>query len=115
MPYALWKCLWLIIDPSITFVKLPIGIRGAESKHEDAPPIPLEPGDVLLLITDGVWEESGPSGERFGKDRLIESFIRVADGSPRETVESIQKEVCAFTQGALRKDDFTIVAIKRVG
>ena len=93
---------------------LPLGILGSASTHEEPPARHLEVGDVLLLITDGVWEEKDPSGQRFGKDRLMKLFARVAGGCAQEIVDAIQGEVERFIEGTPRKDDFTLIAIKRV-
>jgi len=92
----------------------PIGILGKDAQHVEGSPRAIGVGDVLLLTTDGVWEEVNPSKERFGRKRLREVLSRVALNTAREIVEAIQKEVFLFTRGAERKDDFTMVAIKRV-
>ena len=43
----------------------------------------LEPGDYLLLYTDGIIEARSPSGEEFGVDRLTDFTIKaIADGLP---------------------------------
>jgi sigma-B regulation protein RsbU (phosphoserine phosphatase) len=94
---------------------LPLGILGRDSQHVPGAVSPLDAGDVLLLTTDGVWEETDTEGNRFGKERLTEVFRRWAGAPAQGIVESIHAEVAAFTRGRDRKDDFTLVAVKRVG
>ena len=92
---------------------LPLGILGLEAPPVEPQCRRIEPGDALLLSTDGVWEEVNTSQERFGKKRLLEVFRRSAGGSAAEIVEAVKAEFSRFTRGAERKDDFTLVVIKR--
>jgi sigma-B regulation protein RsbU (phosphoserine phosphatase) len=75
--------------------------------------IVLQPGDCVVMFTDGVSEAMDPSGREFGLDRLIEAFQ--AQGAPagaREVVERVQKAVAAFASGAELADDLTCVALQ---
>lgn len=94
---------------------LPLGILGASGTHTEAAPIAVEVGDALLLSTDGVWEGSGLSGERFGRDRLIAAFKGAAGGTASQIIQCIQDEVFRFTRGVESKDDLTMLVIKRTG
>jgi sigma-B regulation protein RsbU (phosphoserine phosphatase) len=91
---------------------LPAGMMEGWS-YDVATARPLEPGDVLLLTTDGVWEGKNRAGERFGKPRLKEALALHAGGAPQDLVDAILKTVEAYAQGILHPDDFTVVAIKR--
>ena len=93
---------------------LPLGIMGGASTHSTVAPIPFGARDALLLVSDGVWEGTDINGQRFGRKRLAEVFARVADESAPRIVERLQEEVFAFTRGVARKDDFTILVVKRV-
>jgi len=93
---------------------LPLGILGAGADHREEPAVPMEPGDALLLFTDGLWEEVNATGERFGKERLVETLVEVAAAPAARIIDAIQERVFAFTQGVERKDDLTLVCIKRV-
>ncbi|MFW2368125.1 MAG: SpoIIE family protein phosphatase [Desulforhopalus sp.] len=72
----------------------------------------LEPGQIITLMTDGIWEGCNKSGEMFGKER-VKKIIR---SNNTETSESILEEILAeyegFTRGAVREDDLTLVVIK---
>ncbi len=74
----------------------------------------LEPGDVLLLTTDGVWEAANSNAERFGKDRLRAALSEAADGSAQQIVDTILKSVEGYTAGVPHPDDITLVVLKRL-
>lgn len=69
----------------------------------------LEPGDMLLLYTDGVIDARGPE-DRFGEARLGEA-LRGAD-RPDEAIERVQRAVDSFHTGPLN-DDMAMVAVLR--
>ena len=92
---------------------LPVGMI-AGAAYEVGTVAPLEPGDVFLLTTDGVWEATNAGGERFGKDRLGEILRHAAGGSPREVIDAILKSVESYTGGLVHPDDSTLLVLKRV-
>ncbi len=72
----------------------------------------LEKGDLLLLYTDGITDAPNGQGELFGVERLME-FLREAENeAPQEIVESLLREVDQFSQGAVRYDDLTAIALR---
>lgn len=77
----------------------------------------MEPGDRLLLYTDGVTEAmEAKSRDEFGGDRLADVFRREATGgaTPQPLLASVQAAVTSFTKGARQHDDITLVVIERV-
>jgi sigma-B regulation protein RsbU (phosphoserine phosphatase) len=74
----------------------------------------LEPGDVLILFSDGVTEAPDPRGEEFGEERLAELVAGMRDRPAAEIVEAINSAVAAFTEGAPAADDITVVAVRRL-
>ena len=73
----------------------------------------LQPGDILVIFTDGISEAWGANDEEFGEDRLAELVRDNASLSATELEELIQKEVDTFTDGAPATDDKTIIVVKR--
>jgi phosphoserine phosphatase RsbU/P len=72
----------------------------------------LEPGQTLVLYTDGVTEAVNCRGEEFGRDHLIKV---VAEGSylpARQLIDFIYSKVLDFTEGHGADDDITFVIIK---
>jgi sigma-B regulation protein RsbU (phosphoserine phosphatase) len=72
----------------------------------------LAPGDILVLYTDGVTEAFGRDGEMFGTERL-DGAIRDAGSDPEAVVSLVQRRLDAFTGGADRVDDQTMVVLRR--
>jgi sigma-B regulation protein RsbU (phosphoserine phosphatase) len=75
--------------------------------------VELKPGDQLVLYTDGVTDSRAPSGERFGRPRLIETLERTRGHTAHELVAAVRDAVSAFRQSMDPVDDVTIVAIGR--
>jgi phosphoserine phosphatase RsbU/P len=75
--------------------------------------VELMPGDQLVLYTDGVTDSRAPSGERFGKVRLIDTLERNRGLTAHELVAAVRDGVAAFRRTMDPVDDVTIVAIGR--
>jgi sigma-B regulation protein RsbU (phosphoserine phosphatase) len=76
--------------------------------------IKMEPGDILVLYSDGVTEAVNPSDEDFGETRLGELVASLKDRPAIEIVNAIHAAVAGFTQGAPAADDITVVIARRV-
>ncbi|HKZ78033.1 MAG TPA: GAF domain-containing SpoIIE family protein phosphatase [Pyrinomonadaceae bacterium] len=72
----------------------------------------LAPGDLLVLYTDGLTEALNPEGEEFGKERLEQAVRKASHLSARELIQTVQKEVFAWTDGKGATDDVTYFVIK---
>jgi serine phosphatase RsbU (regulator of sigma subunit) len=89
----------------------PLGLAGpfapgARKVHESK----LEPGDCVLLYTDGVVEARGADGAEFGLDRFTDFIIRsnAAGQRPAEVLRLLIEAVLEYQCDRLR-DDATIV------
>lgn len=74
--------------------------------------IPFEEGDRLLLFTDGVLDAKDPSGERYGRERLLALLRNPASGA-EELQESIFAGLDGFRQGTPAPDDATTLVLER--
>lgn len=74
----------------------------------------LEPGDTLVLYSDGLTEAANPEEEEFGRERLAE-VCRENRSQPPETIAaSIDAALEAFVEGEPYGDDRTVVILSRL-
>ena len=76
-------------------------------------PVKMEPGDALLLYTDGVTEARGGGGDLFGQERLESVLAVAAQAEPEAILDKVRGALRDFTGGAKNNDDVTMVAVKR--
>jgi phosphoserine phosphatase len=74
----------------------------------------MDPGDVLGLISDGIYEYEDESGEQFGQQRVAEIVSNCEDLNAQELVNEILRAVRSFGGLAPQADDITIVLAKRM-
>jgi len=72
----------------------------------------LEPGDLLLAITDGVTEARSPAGRLYGEDSLL-GIVEAAPAAARALLERIVAAVRAYEAGTEPMDDLTMLAVRR--
>jgi phosphoserine phosphatase RsbU/P len=72
----------------------------------------IDPGQALVLYTDGVTEAMNSALDEFGRERLVESVKRCRHLSAREMIESIHRDVINWTDGHGAHDDVTFFIIK---
>lgn len=75
----------------------------------------IEPGDLLLLYSDGVTEAQSIKGAFFGETRLQGLVQRWAPAGPAAVVDRIEQEVRAFTGDRRLADDVTCIALQACG
>jgi phosphoserine phosphatase RsbU/P len=74
----------------------------------------MEPGDCLLLYTDGVNEAANVEGDEFGLDRLESCFRQAAARGSAAILEEVQAAVKQHVQHCPQSDDITLIAIQRI-
>ena len=77
--------------------------------------VTLEPGDCLLLYTDGVNEAVDPADQQFGEERLAETVSALAPAGAAAVVDGIVNALNDFTGGGHQRDDITLVVLRRPG
>jgi len=88
----------------------PLGIemtRPYEAEH-----LAVNPGDCLLLYSDGILEARNGVNEQFGLERLKAAFSATRGENAFTTRNRILQELDRFVKGVPRRDDVTVVAIK---
>lgn len=73
----------------------------------------IEPGDVLVLYSDGITEAENPEGRAFEEAGLEAVLTRVAAGNPNEIGAAILASVEIYAADARLADDLTTLVVKR--
>ncbi len=75
--------------------------------------VQLAPGDTLFLYTDGLCEARDKSGSEYGVERVLQLVRQQAARPPAEMIAACLNDLGAFSTGAPRLDDLTLLAIRR--
>ena len=88
--------------------QIPLGVlRDYEYSNNE---ITLEPGDLLVLYTDGITEARDRHDRMFGSDRLRQ-LVATGPDSPRALCDSIVADVTAHQGGPIGDDDQTLIVL----
>jgi len=90
---------------------IPLGILSETEFREGR--ARLEPGDALVIYSDGVTETQNPRGEEFGPERLRDVVLNNLDSSAASLRDRIEAALTQFAQGTPAVDDITLVIVKR--
>ncbi len=71
----------------------------------------LNPGDRIVLYTDGITEAFNPNGEVFSEERLMSTIVASGNANNMQLIQQIQQEIKNFALDAEQSDDITILAI----
>ena len=104
-------------DGSLQKIELPKGIAlGVIDDFTFTPrSLVLQPGDALVLYTDGATDARDPAGDLFGGARLDQAIAAVAAAPADAIVSSIMRTVNDFAHGAPPEDDLTVLALRYRG
>lgn len=73
----------------------------------------LGPGDILVLLSDGIYEYCNPRGEPFGEDRVMQLVAAHRRLAMKPLADALLAALQAFAAGAPQEDDITVVLVKR--
>jgi serine phosphatase RsbU (regulator of sigma subunit) len=75
--------------------------------------IHFEPGDLLILYTDGITEAQNKQGEMYDEDRLLRFLQSHRTHDLSTLMDGLVSEIRDFTGHSELDDDFTVVALRR--
>ncbi|MFW6171768.1 MAG: SpoIIE family protein phosphatase, partial [Planctomycetota bacterium] len=90
---------------------LPLGVA-PNAKFCTGDPVTLDPGDTVLLLSDGILESKSPEGVQFGPERTLDVVRANLHKTAAEIVENLCQAARGFSGGKAAFDDITAVAIK---
>jgi len=92
---------------------MPVGLFAAASYDDEH--TRLEPGDVLVVYSDGVTEALNMAGEEYSDDRLAEVTQAHRTAPLDDFVQRIVSSVQTFASGASQSDDVTVLVLRYLG
>lgn len=84
-----------------------------ESASYSKATVVLQPGDLVMLYTDGVIEGLDRDDNQYGFDRLLNVVCQCRKLSPWEIIHSIIRSTREFTGSEMYDDDFTVLILRR--
>jgi sigma-B regulation protein RsbU (phosphoserine phosphatase) len=104
----------LIRDQTVSSIEnpnFPVGMLADADYNEDV--IELLPGDRIYLHSDGILEETDPSGTMFGRQRLHAELLSTRNLPLPESIDSLVGAVVSWRGNDTLSDDVTVLAIER--
>jgi len=92
---------------------IPLGVLQDHACRENSRP-PLNPGDVLLIGSDGMWEARDPGGAMFGKERVRDILRGNAHAPAAAIIAALLDVLDEFKDGRPVEDDVTLLVIKAI-
>jgi sigma-B regulation protein RsbU (phosphoserine phosphatase) len=92
---------------------LPLGVDedpGSDGAHS----MQLEPGDLIVLLTDGFFEYQNPEQEMFGREHITDIILQHHHQSARALLNHLLEATKLFARGAPQMDDMTALIIRRL-
>ena len=75
--------------------------------------MPLQPGDLVVVCSDGVTEARNVAGDEFGRERLVEALHGRHGSKPEVGARAACSRRCKqFSQGAAQADDITLLVLR---
>lgn len=74
----------------------------------------IDPGDVMVLFTDGIVEREDPNGEPFGMERLVALVRELEHEAAIRIVDELFKRLYHFGANEKWRDDATVMVVKRI-
>lgn len=111
MPLMIRKVDGTIEEIGEAEVGLPLGVM--EGYPYDVIKRRIEPGETIVLYTDGVSEAMNPNSDLYGMERLRELVHSSSAGKAEELGKTILADVRKFASGRPQNDDITIMVIGR--
>jgi serine phosphatase RsbU (regulator of sigma subunit) len=77
--------------------------------------VTLDPGDLVIVFSDGVSEASNSKGEEFGREGLMQTMRECHGAKPETVLETLLSAVRGYSEGAAQGDDITAMVLRYRG
>jgi serine phosphatase RsbU (regulator of sigma subunit) len=91
----------------------PVGLVAGVAEFVDEISVELEPGDGIVLYSDGFTEAENEAGEYYGLERLCQAVSEHWAGSAEEVKDAVVYDVRSFIGKQTLYDDLTLLVVKQ--
>ncbi len=107
----------LLIKPNgeyrfVEYGNMPLGMFREMRYHQHF--IRFEPGQVMVIYTDGITEAANADGEEYGQERFAKRVLEGIHLPAKKLIDHIRKDVADFTERKFLDDDGTLFIVKAV-
>ncbi|MHC4821723.1 MAG: PP2C family protein-serine/threonine phosphatase, partial [Planctomycetota bacterium] len=81
-------------------------------RYHTSEPVPIAPGDILFLYTDGIIEAMNEQKEQFGIERCVDLIRSNRDVPSREICDILHKACVEHSRPVAQEDDLTMMVVK---
>ena len=89
---------------------VPLGLL--EDREYDEISFQAQPGDLIVLYSDGIEDQHNPAAEYYGRKRLTRLLERHGQAPPQGLVDAVFEDVDRFADGSVTSDDQTLIVMK---
>ncbi len=89
---------------------VPLGLL--DGREYDEVSFQTEPGDIIVLFSDGVQDQPSAAGDSYERGRLGDLVRRICDDAPQAIVDAIEADLDRFAGEAAQFDDQTLIVLK---
>jgi sigma-B regulation protein RsbU (phosphoserine phosphatase) len=97
-----------VLTPRVEGV--PLGLL--EDRDYDQIRFQAQPGDLIVLYSDGIEDQLGEGDKDFGRDRLFRRLMKSAADPAKEVVGAIFNDIDRFRGSSPLTDDQTLIVLK---
>ncbi len=94
----------------VEYGDMPLGMFDDVHYHQHF--IRFEPGQVMVIYTDGITEATNPNGEEYGSERFARRVLECINMPAKKMIDHIRKGVADFTERKFLDDDGTLFIVK---
>jgi sigma-B regulation protein RsbU (phosphoserine phosphatase) len=95
----------------LSSTSVPLGVV-PDARFPVGDPVALQPGDIAVLLSDGLFEAISPRGDQFGQDRVIQVVSSNRHETASKIISALHEAVIDFSGRPKLDDDVTIVVVK---
>ena len=94
----------------VEYGDVPLGMFDDSHYHQHF--IRFEPGQIMVIYTDGITEAANPAGEEYGETRLAKRVLDGINLPAKRLIDHVRKGVADFTERKFLDDDGTLFIVK---